>query len=138
MHRAYLLMVTAVGEAGTGLLLLVWPAGGLALLLGTESASPETLFVTRFAGVPLITIGVACWLGRNGDAGKALVGLLVGVLFYDCAAAGLLAYAGLVMRWAGLALWPAVVLHAALGIWSAVCLSGNQRAAEPALVTRTQ
>ena len=49
------------------------------------------------------------------------------MLIYDVAAAALLAYAGLVLNMVGLALWPAVVLHAALAGWCVVCLLGNTR-----------
>jgi hypothetical protein len=49
-------------------------------------------------------------------------GLLTGVLIYDLAAAAVLAYAGLFLDMAGLALWPAVALHAALAFWCVVCI----------------
>jgi len=48
--------------------------------------------------------------------------LIIGVLIYDVAASGLLAYAGLFLHMVGLALWPAVVLHLALTVWCVVCL----------------
>jgi multisubunit Na+/H+ antiporter MnhF subunit len=37
--------------------------------------------------------------------------------------AALLAYAGLVLRMVGLALWPAAVLHVALALWCLACLA---------------
>jgi len=117
MHRAYLLIVTALVEAGTGLFLLVCPSIPLALLLGAERPSLEASFLARIAGAALLAIGVACWLARNDQGGSALLSLLAGVLIYDVAAAALLTYAGLVLSMVGLALWPAVVLHAALAIW---------------------
>jgi hypothetical protein len=123
MNRAYLLIVTAFGEVGTGLLLLVLPSVPLALLLGVEGAAPETLFVARIAGAALLAIGIACWLARHDHGRLAQLGLLAGVLIYDVAAAALLAYAGFVLRMVGLALWPAAVLHAALAFWCIVCLA---------------
>ena len=90
MHRTYLLIVTALGEAGTGLLALVSPAVLLALLLGVDQASPETNFVGRIAGAALLALGVACWLGRDDHGRPAQQGLLLGVLIYDLAAAGIL------------------------------------------------
>ena len=122
MHRAHLLIVTAVAEGGTGLLLLVLPSVPLALLLGVEQPSPEAFVIARVAGAALLAIGVACWLARNDKRTSALLGLLIGVLIYDVAAAALLAYAGLVLSLAGIALWPAVVLHLALAVWCGVCL----------------
>jgi hypothetical protein len=120
MHRAYLLIVTALGEAGTGLLLLVWPPVLLALLLGVNQASPETTYCSRIAGAALLAIGVACWLGRNDHARPAQQGLLLGVLIYDVGATGVLAYTGWFLHLGGIALWPAVVLHGALAVWCAV------------------
>jgi hypothetical protein len=123
IHRAYLLIVTAFGEGGTGVLLLVWPSAPQALLLGVDQASPEAAFFARIAGAALLAIGVACWLARNDDGRPAQLGLLAGVLIYYVAAAAILAYAGLVLGMVGLALWPAVVLHAALAFWCIACLA---------------
>jgi hypothetical protein len=121
-QRKYLLIVTAVGEGGTGLLLLFLPAVLLALLLGEGPAAPEALFVGRVAGAALLAIGVACWLARNEPVSPAQRGLLTGVLIYDAAVAALLSYAGLVLSMVGVALWPAVVLHTALAVWCVECL----------------
>jgi hypothetical protein len=122
MHRAKLLIVTAFLEVGTALLLLFVPAVPLALLLGVGEAAPETLLVARVAGAALLAIGVASWLARNSEQGAAQLGLLIGILIYDVGAAGILAYAGLFLSLVGLALWFAVVGHAALAAWCALCL----------------
>jgi hypothetical protein len=116
------LIVTAVFEAATGLVLLALPSFPFKLLLGVEQASPEALFVGRIGGAALLAIGVACWLGRSDAHSPAAFGLLIGVLIYDVAAAGLLAYAGVCLSFAGIALWPAVVAHAALACWCVACL----------------
>jgi hypothetical protein len=122
MKPRLLLLVTAFIEVGTGLLLLFLPSVPLALLLGVAQAAPEALLVGRVAGAALLAIGVASWLGRRDDRNPAQLGLLTGVLIYDGAAAVLLAGAGLFLNMAGIALWPAVVLHAALAVWCVVCL----------------
>jgi hypothetical protein len=122
MHRAYLLIVTAIGEAGTGLVSLVLPSAPLALLLGVKHAAPETTFTVRLFGAALIAIGIACWLGRRDGPGPSQLGLLAGALAYDAAVAALLAYAGLFSNFVGIALWPAVVLHASLAVWCVACL----------------
>jgi hypothetical protein len=127
MHRAYLLLLTAFTEGGTGALLLALPSVPLALLLGVSGAAPETLLVGRVAGAALLAIGVACWLARSDKEGPAPLGLLIGVLIYDGAAAVLLGYAGLALRMAGIALWPAVVLHTALAVWCVACLRVKPR-----------
>jgi len=123
MYRAYLLIVSAVGEAGTGLLLLLLPSVPLALLIGVEHASSETVLVTRLAGAALLAIGVACWAARNDHGSFAQLGLVTGLFIYDVAAAALLTYAGLVLNMAGILLWPVVVIHGVLAIWCIFCLS---------------
>jgi hypothetical protein len=120
MQRAYLLIVTALLEVGTGLLLLAVPALPLALLLDVREGTPAALLVARVAGAALLAIGVACWLGRSDDRSPAQQGLLLGALIYDTAAAALLTYAAF-LNMAGLALWPAVVLHVGLAVWAIAC-----------------
>ena len=122
MRPKYLLIATALGEGGVGLLLLISPSIPLNLLLGVDRVSPEAGVLARIAGAALLAVGVACWLGRGEALGPARVPLIAGALAYDTAAAGLLAYAGLSLGLAGVVLWPAVVLHAALAAWCVVCL----------------
>jgi hypothetical protein len=122
VHRKYLLIVTALGEGATGVALLAAPAVVFVLLLGVESAAPESLVVSRVAGGSLGAIGVACWLARN-DRGRAQLGVLTSVLVYDVVATAVLAHAGLSLGMAGVALWPAVALHTALAAWSILCLT---------------
>jgi hypothetical protein len=122
MHRTYLLVVTAFLEAGIGALLLALPSIPLWLLLGVEQAAPEVALVSRVAGAALLALGVACWLGRGPRHCPAQPGLFAGALVYDGTVAVLLAHAGLALGMAGIALWPAVVLHACLALWCALCL----------------
>jgi hypothetical protein len=129
MQTKWLLSVTAVAEAGTGLCLLVLPDVPVALLLGLTQVAPETLLVGRVAGAALLGIGIASWLARNDRRTPAQRGLLAGILLYDVAAAGLLGFAGHTLNLVGPALWPAVVLHAALAAWCVVeCLPGREGA----------
>src|SRR5713226_9530622 len=94
MHRAWLLIVTALVEVGTGLLLLFLPSIPFALLLEVSSAAPEAVVIARVFGAALLAIGVTSFLARNDPHGPAQLGVLTGVLIYDAAAAILLAYAG--------------------------------------------
>ena len=50
MHLTWFMMVTALGEAATGLVLLVLPAGVLASLLGLKEAGQEALLLGRILG----------------------------------------------------------------------------------------
>jgi hypothetical protein len=125
LHRTSLLLVTAVLEAATGLTLLVLPSLLLKLLLGVDQAAPEALFISRVAGAALLAIGVTCYLARNDKHSPAQTGVVTGALTYNVAIAALLVYSGTVLAMSGIALWPVVVLHAALALWCLSCIRGS-------------
>ena len=112
-----LLVVTAVAEGGTGLILLWFPSVVFSLLLGVRPASPEALLVGRIAGAALLGIGVASGSASRDKGSRAQLSLLAGILVYNVAAAMLLGYAGTVSGPVGIALWPAVVFHLGLAAW---------------------
>jgi hypothetical protein len=97
------LVFAAVGEAATGLALLMAPSLTGQLLLGTGLTGVAAT-VARVAGIALIALGVACWPGTP----------LVGMLSYSAAVTLYLAYVGLSGSPTGILLWPAVVLHVIL------------------------
>ena len=97
------LVLAAVGEAVTGVALLVVPSLVGQLLLG-EELSGVAVPVARVAGIALIGLAVACWPGPP----------LLGMLAYSAGVMLYLAYVGLAGGVAGVLLWPAVVLHAIL------------------------
>jgi hypothetical protein len=97
------LAFAAVGEAATGLALLIVPSLVGQLLLGTELTG-ISIPVARVAGIALIALGVACWPGTP----------LTGMLTYSAAVTLYLAYVGFADGLSGPLLWPAVVLHAIL------------------------
>lgn len=102
-----LLALAAAGEAVTGLVLLVYPSIVTKLLFGADIAGIAVV-TSRFAGLALIALGVACW--PCGSASRALCGMLT---YSSLATLGLL-YLALSGKWNGPLLWPAVVLHAVL------------------------
>jgi hypothetical protein len=118
MHRSAFLILTALLEVGTGILLMCRPSVPLVLLLGASDVAPDTMVVAQIAGAALVSIGVASGLARN-EPGAAVV---TGILIYDAAAAAILSYAGLFLNFAGIALWPAVALHSSLAVWCLFCL----------------
>ena len=71
-----LLALAAVGEAATGLLLLVYPPIVARLLIGAEIAGAGVV-MSRIAGLSLIALGLVCLPGGDpaGDA-RALRGML--------------------------------------------------------------
>jgi hypothetical protein len=94
-----LMIVTAIVETGTGLLLLLWPALVFVLHLGWRQARTP-----------------------------AQLGVLAGLLTYNVLATPLLAFAGAALKMAGVLLWPAVVYHAVLAAWCVACLPRRRAA----------
>ena len=119
---ARLFLVTAILEAATGLSLLSIPSIPLSLLLGINQTVPEALLISRLAGAALLSIGIICYFAGNDQHSPAQHGVLIGILFYNLTATTILAYAGISLEMRGILLWPAVVLHAALGLWCVACL----------------
>ena len=121
-NRKLFLLVIACAEASIGLGLLFLPSVPFALLLGLESATIDAIFVGRIAGAALLAIGVASWMARTDVLSPALFGLLTGILTYNTAVSILLAYAGAVLKMAGILLWPTVAIHAILAVWGCLLL----------------
>jgi len=115
------LTLTAIIEAATGLALIAVPAIIVRLLLGTE-ISGASIPLGRVAGAALLALGVACWLARDDTQSRAARGLVVAMLMYNIVATAVLAFAGINLGLHGVALWPAVVLHAAMAVWCGECL----------------
>ncbi|MEF8718581.1 MAG: hypothetical protein V5A91_02860 [Candidatus Accumulibacter necessarius] len=108
------LTFAAVGEASTGLALLIVPALVGRVLLG-EELTGIAIPVARVAGIALISLAVACWPGTP----------LVGMLAYSAAATLYLAYLGFAGGPVGPLLWPAVVLHLILTVLLARAARGE-------------
>jgi hypothetical protein len=102
------LAFAALAEAATGVALIVFPSLVSRLLLGAE-LSGVAIVVGRVAGMGLLSLGLACWPGKEPTraplCGMATYGLLVTLY---------LLYLGIRGEWVGPLLWPAVVLHAVL------------------------
>jgi hypothetical protein len=117
-----LLKLTAIIEAATGLGLAAVPSVVVRLLLGSPLDTSAAVMLGRVAGAALLALGVACWLAHDDTRSRAARGLVAAMLLYNIAVAALLAFAGLGFGLHGVALWPAVVLHAALAVWCIACL----------------
>ena len=107
-----LLVLAAVGEGATGLILLADPAIVVRLLLGVESTGLGVV-VSRIYGVSLIALGIACWpvIAPRRE--------FYAMFTYSTAATVYLGYIGL-SGFTGILLWPAVAFHATLStllIW---------------------
>jgi len=115
------LTLTAIIEAATGLALIAVPAIVVRLLLGAE-ISGASIPLGRVAGAALLALGVACWLARDDRQSRTARGLVVAMLIYNIVVTAVLAFAGIGLGLRGVALWPAVVLHAAMAVWCVACL----------------
>ena len=104
------LAFAAMGEAVTGVALLVVPSLVGRLLLG-EELTGVAVPVARVAGIALIGLAVACWPGTA----------LIGMLTYSAAVTLYLAYVGFAGGSTGVLLWPAVGLHAILTALDSGC-----------------
>ena len=108
--KAKILAITAVLEAATGLLLVIYPPIALRALFGVEILDVDGLSVlmSRIAGVALIGLGVACWPSNSGRQ------QLYGMLTYSVLVMLYLIRIGVRGAPVGPFLWPAVIVHGVL------------------------
>jgi hypothetical protein len=117
-----LLKLTALIEAATGLGLIAVPSGVVGLLLGSGLETSAAVTLGRVAGAALLSLGVACWLARGDTQSRAATGLVAAMLLYNVGTVAVLTFAGIGSGLDGVALWPAVILHAAMAVWCAASL----------------
>jgi hypothetical protein len=110
------LTFAAVGEAATGLALVLFPLLVGKLLLG-EELTGVAVPVARVAGIALIGLGIACWPGPP----------LIGMLTYSALVTLYLAYLGFVEGMTGDLLWPAVILHLILTVLLMLAATGDHK-----------
>jgi len=120
-----LLAFTSALEAATGFVLLVSPAIAVRLLFGADAEGMATV-TSRFAGVTLVALSVACWPSRDADSRDTHA--LGGMLTYNAIVTTYLAYVALAGRFVGPLLWPAVALHALLSILLARSIKSERTA----------
>ena len=116
----HLLTVTAVIEAGTGLALVVAPTLVVKLLLGADIFG-AAIPLGRVTGFALVALSIACWTSRAAENLSAR-GLVAAILLYNFGVVVVLGISGIGSQMAGVALWPAVVVHAAMAVWCVALL----------------
>ena len=117
-----LLIVTAIIELGVGLALLCFPSATVTFLLGSGLDTPAAVALGRVAGAALFALGVACWLAQYDAQSCAARGLVNAMVLYNLGATIILGVAGIQLRPIGIALWPAVILHAVMAVWCVTSL----------------
>ena len=78
--------------------------------------------LARVAGTALLALGVASWLAQYDAQSCAARGLVSAMALYNLGAVIILSAAGIRSQPVGIALWPAVVLHAVMAIWCVASL----------------
>ena len=116
-----LLKLTALIEVPTGLGLMAVPVIVVRLLLGAD-ISGASIPLGRVAGAALLALGVACWLAQYDAQSCAARGLVSAMVLYNLGAVVILGAAGIRSQPVGIALWPAVILHAVMAVWCVTSL----------------
>jgi hypothetical protein len=111
-----LLKLTAFIEGATGLGFIAAPALVVRLLLGGELLGAGVP-LGRVAGVALLSLGVVCWFASSDTRSCAARGVISAMVVYNLGATVILGIAGIQSQPVGIALWPAVILHAIMTAW---------------------
>lgn len=112
MPIMWLLTTAAIIEAATGMGLLAFPntVGQLLLNSGLSGAG---LAAGRVAGIALIALGLASWIGRDQQGRSSP---LAAMLTYNVLIAIYLGYLGARGDFVGKLLWPAFGTHLVIGL----------------------
>ena len=112
--RARLLALGGVLETLTGLGLLLDPAGGTLLFLGSSVEGPG-MAIGRIGGGGLLSLGIACWLARRTPTSQASVGVAWAYLVYNAVTCVTLAWAAVALAGDSLPALGGAVLHGVVG-----------------------
>jgi hypothetical protein len=126
MKTKPLFIATALIEAGAGLGLLASPALAVSILIGAPFDTPAGSVVGRVAGAALLALALASWRARDDGHTRAAAGIVSAMLLYNVVVGLLLTYAGTSLRLFGVALWPAVAVHAVMALWCSATLMKNR------------
>lgn len=116
MFQQYLARLAACLEIVVGVTLILVP-GFACQLLFAAPLTGDGVPISRFAGIGLLSLGIAYW---STSATSPPRGSILGLLVFNVATAMLLAWVGMTAAFHGILLWPAVLLHAGIGaglIW---------------------
>jgi len=111
MNSRFLVNFAAAIEALTGLAMLVVPALVIGMLLG-DGLGQTGVVVTRVLGIALLSVGVAGW-ESHGQCMR--LAPRAGLCVYNVGVAIVFLTIGIADEMHGMLLWPAALLHAAIG-----------------------
>lgn len=107
------LSVAALGEALTGLILLLRPTIVTRLLFNTDVDGTGAV-MSRIAGIALIGLGLACWPSRSEADNRQRA--FQGMISYGLMAALYLGYVAIAGGSVGILFYPAIAVHVLLSV----------------------
>jgi hypothetical protein len=116
MFQPYIARLAACLEIVVGITLILVP-GFACQLLFAAPLTGDGVPITRFAGIGLLSLGIAYWSTRTTSAPR---GSILGLLVFNVATAILLSWVGMTASFHGILLWPAALLHGGIAaglIW---------------------
>jgi hypothetical protein len=116
MFQKYTARAAACLEIVVGITLILVP-GFACQLLFAAPLTGDGVPIARFAGVGLLSLGIAFWSTRTTSNPR---GSILGLLVFNVVTAVLFAWVGVTASFHGILLWPAVLLHGGIGaalIW---------------------
>ena len=106
-----LVTASASFETGAGLALMSFPKTAVRLLLGAEPGGAGAA-ATRACGLGLLALGLACLPRRRAPYRRASPRAVRALLGYNTLAAAGLTFLRAASRYRGVAMMPAIVVHA--------------------------
>jgi hypothetical protein len=108
------LLLTAIVEGITGLVLLVTPQFIVPLLLSTPLEETGGIISARIAGIAIISLVINCWYSKTGKCTNAV---LYSLLFYNLAVTTIFLFAKIEYNLNTALLWIVASAHVVLAIW---------------------
>jgi len=116
-----ILIVTAIMEVGVGLALLFAPSLVTQLLFAADITG-AAIPLGRIAGILLLALSAAWWLGRADAESHAGRALLTAALIYDVGVTGICVILVIQSQYVGILLWPVIIIHVAMVVWCVALL----------------
>ncbi len=117
------LMLTAILEGATGLILFIAPSFIVSFLLSTKLEETGGIIVARIAVIAIISIAINCWISKSYAKN---LGIMISLLVYNFAVVAVFGYAGIAYGFSGVVLWLVVIAHVGIGLWGALLLKKNR------------
>ena len=113
-----LLVAKSIVETAAGLALIFFPSTVVYLFIRLPVATAAGAFVGRWTGIAVFVLGIVCWLSRDLRELQAAIRLVLALLFYDVGFIVLLLISRFGEGLSGVVLWPGILLHSGLALWS--------------------